>query len=166
MTISDAKAVVCATDLSDSAAEALDSAFGLPPSQGPRTIHVLYVRDAHDRIESAEIIAARAEEEEEALRLHVHAQVERFKQRTGAAPTSEIAREIRHGKPVREILRFALDVNADLIIVGTHGRTGLRHALLGSVAEQIVYRAPCSVLVAKTKSVRDHLAELAAKKTD
>lgn len=166
MTICDAKVIVCATDLSDSAAEALDCAFALPPCQGPRAIHVLYVRDSVERIESAEITAARAEEEEDALRLHVHAQVERYKERSGSAPSSEIVHEVRHGKPVREILRFALDVNADLIIVGTHGRTGLRHALLGSVAEQIVHQAPCSVVVAKTKAVRDHLAALAAKKTD
>jgi hypothetical protein len=39
-----------------------------------------------------------------------------------------------------------------------------KHALIGSVAEQIVHQAPCSVLVAKTKTVRDRLAALAAKK--
>jgi nucleotide-binding universal stress UspA family protein len=52
-----------------------------------------------------------------------------------------------------EICRFAEEMNADLIVMGTHGRTGLRHVLLGSVAEKVVRRAPCPVL-----TVRPHAA--------
>jgi len=48
-----------------------------------------------------------------------------------------------------EIVRFASEMNADLIIMGTHGRTGLRHVLLGSVAEKVVRRAPCPVLTVR-----------------
>ena len=53
---------------------------------------------------------------------------------------------IRKGVPFLEILRCAGEVNADMIICGTHGRTGLKHALFGSVAEKIVRKASCPVL--------------------
>lgn len=51
------------------------------------------------------------------------------------------------GPPHIEIVRHARDTNADLIVVGTHGRTGIAHAVLGSVAERVVHRSACPVLV-------------------
>ncbi len=50
------------------------------------------------------------------------------------------------------ICRLAADERSDLIVMGTHGRTGLRHALLGSVAERVVRHAPCPVLVVRQKA--------------
>ncbi|HSR13049.1 MAG TPA: universal stress protein [Thermodesulfobacteriota bacterium] len=50
------------------------------------------------------------------------------------------------GTPFLEILRTAKSKAVDLIIVGTHGRTGLDHVLFGSTAEKVVRRAPCPVL--------------------
>lgn len=52
------------------------------------------------------------------------------------------------GEPATEIVRFADLGGFDLLVIGTHGRTGLRHALLGSVCEKVVRRANCPVLVA------------------
>jgi len=53
---------------------------------------------------------------------------------------------IVHGTPFLEILRMAKEKNVELIVVGTHGRTGLDHVLFGSTAEKVVRRAPCPVL--------------------
>jgi nucleotide-binding universal stress UspA family protein len=50
------------------------------------------------------------------------------------------------GAAFTEIIRVARELSSDLIVMGTHGRTGLRHALLGSVAEKVVRKAPCAVL--------------------
>jgi nucleotide-binding universal stress UspA family protein len=54
--------------------------------------------------------------------------------------------DVRTGAPAATIVAFAQEVVADLIVMGTHGRTGLSHALMGSVAEQVVRTAPCPVL--------------------
>jgi nucleotide-binding universal stress UspA family protein len=56
---------------------------------------------------------------------------------------------IVHGVPFHVIVETARTAHADLIIMGTHGRTGLRHVLLGSVAERVVRLAPCPVLVVR-----------------
>jgi universal stress protein A len=53
---------------------------------------------------------------------------------------------LRHGDPYHEIVRHAADEGVDLIIMGTHGRGGLAHMLIGSVAEKVVRKAPCAVL--------------------
>ena len=64
------------------------------------------------------------------------------------APT---ATEVRFGQPVGEITEAALELEIDLIIIATHGRTGLKHMLLGSVAENVVRHAPCPVLVVRER---------------
>jgi nucleotide-binding universal stress UspA family protein len=53
------------------------------------------------------------------------------------------------GTPFLEIRAAAERYRADLIVMGTHGRTGLAHAVLGSVAERVVQHAPCPVLTVK-----------------
>jgi nucleotide-binding universal stress UspA family protein len=60
---------------------------------------------------------------------------------------------VRHvlleGDPATEIVRFGRDAGMDLIVLGTHGRTGLERLLMGSVAEKVLRDASCSVLVVK-----------------
>jgi nucleotide-binding universal stress UspA family protein len=70
--------------------------------------------------------------------------VERF-------PGTEIRTQVHTGSPSREIVREAKEWNADLVVIGTHGRTGLRHVFLGSVAENVVRLAPCPVLTLRLK---------------
>lgn len=53
------------------------------------------------------------------------------------------------GDPASEIVRYAHDAGVDLIVMGTHGRTGVERLLMGSVAEKVMREAPCSVLVVK-----------------
>ena len=57
---------------------------------------------------------------------------------------------IRLTDPTQAIVQLASDLEADLVVVGTHGRTGLARFLLGSVAEGVVRRAPCPVLVVRS----------------
>ena len=58
---------------------------------------------------------------------------------------------VRVGSPTQEIIQTARNLPADLIILSTHGRTGLQHVFLGSVAEHVVQRAPCPVLVVRER---------------
>jgi len=51
------------------------------------------------------------------------------------------------GHPAERIVALATAVDADVIVLGTHGRTGLKRIVLGSVAEEVVRRAPCTVMV-------------------
>ncbi len=60
-----------------------------------------------------------------------------------------ITMEIRGGKPWVEIVNFAHEEDVDLIIMGTHGSTGLKSILIGSQAEKVVRRANCHVLAVK-----------------
>jgi nucleotide-binding universal stress UspA family protein len=71
---------------------------------------------------------------------------------------------IRIGTPVDEIIRYAGARDIDMIVMGTHGRTGVAHLLMGSVAEQVVRRAPCPVLLVRHRkgSVRSQLPVPAA----
>ena len=61
----------------------------------------------------------------------------------------EVTRLVKHGAPFVEIVRYGKDKNVDLIVLGTHGRGGLTHALIGSVAERVVRKAPCPVLTVR-----------------
>jgi nucleotide-binding universal stress UspA family protein len=58
---------------------------------------------------------------------------------------------VGNGKPWEEILRMAANISADIIIMGTHGREGIERALVGSVAEKVVRRSPCTVVCVKPK---------------
>jgi len=58
---------------------------------------------------------------------------------------------VRIGAPAREIIEAATSLPADLIVISTHGRTGLQHVFLGSVAEHVVQRAPCPVFVVRER---------------
>jgi nucleotide-binding universal stress UspA family protein len=66
-------------------------------------------------------------------------------------------REVRVGVDYREIIDYAAKHDIDLIVMATHGRTGLAHVLLGSVAEKVVRKAPCPVLSIKHPSLKVHL---------
>lgn len=60
-----------------------------------------------------------------------------------------VTHQLLRGDAAGEILRFAGDANADLIVLGTHGRGGLGRLLMGSVAEAVMRRAPCPVVTVK-----------------
>jgi len=61
----------------------------------------------------------------------------------------KVVRVVRQGPPFLEVVRYAKENDIDLIIMGTHGRSGLSHVLLGSVAEKVVRKAPCPVLTVR-----------------
>lgn len=81
-------------------------------------------------------------------------QLERFRVEAVARGASNVLTESAMGAPHVEIVRYARENDHDLIVIGTHGRTGLKHVLLGSTAEKVVRTAPCPVLTVRTE---DHV---------
>jgi nucleotide-binding universal stress UspA family protein len=65
-------------------------------------------------------------------------------------PEVRLEHRLAKGDPATEILRVAQEIHCDLLVLGTHERTGLGRLLMGSVAEQVVRKAPCTVLTVKT----------------
>jgi len=71
--------------------------------------------------------------------------------RLGASdPSIHVEHRLEEGDSVTQILAVAKETSADLVVIGTHGRTGLSRLLMGSVAEQVVRKAPCPVLTVRT----------------
>ncbi len=66
-----------------------------------------------------------------------------------AAKAGEVEKLVVRGVPFVEIIRTAKEKSADLVVIGTHGRTGIDHMLFGSTAEKVVRKAPCPVLTVR-----------------
>ncbi|HEY2972019.1 MAG TPA: universal stress protein [Pyrinomonadaceae bacterium] len=104
---------------------------------------------------SAELYAAASLEETRRL---MDEEAERLTNEVAeAARASELAVEmaVRHGDPRSVIIDEATEWQADLIVIGSHGYTGIKRLLLGSVAQSVVSHAPCSVEVVRQKQTKE-----------
>lgn len=90
--------------------------------------------------ESTDIRAARLKDAQERLAHRITGN-----DRTSLRATTEVI----FGTPARTVVDYAADTGFDLIVMGTHGRTGVAHLLMGSVAESVVRTAPCPVLTVR-----------------
>jgi universal stress protein A len=71
-----------------------------------------------------------------------------------AMGVSKVSSKLLSGSAPLEIVEFAKSGKFDLIVMGTHGRTGIRHVLMGSVAERVLRTAPCAVLTVKARDAK------------
>ena len=79
-------------------------------------------------------------------------------------PRIAVSHVLLEGDPASEIVRYAADAGIDVIVIGTHGRTGADRLAMGSVAEKVMREAPCSVLVVKLpRGVAAHVRPHAAR---
>ncbi len=142
--------ILYATDFSPASTAALRFASSLASDAGA-TLHVLHVGVSHaDAFATTAPYGYTISEEVEKRE-----RADRAQKLDSICPTVEGVRCERHhleGHPAEEVLRFAEEEGVDLIVVGSHGRTGLSRMLMGSVAEEIVRRAECPVLVVKHAS--------------
>jgi nucleotide-binding universal stress UspA family protein len=76
-------------------------------------------------------------------------------------PTVAYEHHYLRGSPVTELLAFAESENIDLIVMASHGRTGLSRLLMGSIAEGVMRKAKCPVLIVKQPAAEDETAESA-----
>jgi nucleotide-binding universal stress UspA family protein len=91
--------------------------------------------------ESLAPLAARAQEQLEDLLVRL---------RRACAETTGL---VKLGHAADEILAAAAEIHADLVVMGTHGRRGIAHAVVGSVAERVIRASPVPVLTVRTRSV-------------
>src|SRR5262245_49851678 len=123
------------------------------------TVHVLHAWEvpAYLRpdltIWSGEISATLADQ----VRLGAENAMREFSKTNGLEGNPAVTYEVVQGAPYNAILTVAKDGDFDLVVMGTHGRTGISHVLLGSVAEKVVRHARCPVL-----TIRAGVADLPA----
>jgi nucleotide-binding universal stress UspA family protein len=128
--------ILLATDFSDDSAHALDHAKEFARRFGAQII-VLHADEMLAVVPGSNLAEER--------RSVAQAELDRIVKHLSDRDLSAVA-VLRPGVPADEIVKLADDRIVDLIVMGTHGRSGLSHLLMGSVAEHVVRRASCPVL--------------------
>lgn len=134
--------VLVATDFSEPAGRAVERALDIARRYGA-SLHLVHVWEA-PLIVGGAIAGADVDWSaplEQAARARLDGQIERLRE-----DGVEVTASLRSGTAWDRIVVLAGEVGADLVVVGTHGRTGLRRALMGSVAERVVRHSPVAVL--------------------
>src|SRR5687767_3888823 len=152
--------ILVPTDFSTTADAALEYAFVLADRFGA-SLHLLHV--VADPFIADGMAAETYVLDAPALR---EAMLEDARERLAhrAAPrettATRIETEVLFGHGARTIAEYAAERGADLIVMGTHGRTGVAHLLLGSIAERLVRTAPCPVLTVRHPHTKRRPSEL------
>ena len=143
--------ILCPTDFSEASLRGLKMASEMAEKFGSQVI-VLYVNKPIQTLPAPQIEAREIIFDVEAFEENVS----RDAQQNLAVvvenyfpPGIEPRHEVRLGQPSEEILKVADDEKVDAIFMATHGRTGLKHIVFGSVAERVVSRANCPVLTVR-----------------
>lgn len=139
--------ILLATDFSETAKDALDHAVGIAGEAGA-TLHLLHVIEEIGYWEGFDLKRFPSDDVYEELRESARIALDDLMEHT-AERGVERQVHVREGKPFLEIIRAAKKIPADLIVVGSHGQSGLAETLFGSTADKVVRKAPCAVLVVR-----------------
>jgi nucleotide-binding universal stress UspA family protein len=135
------RTILAPTDFSENATRAVAQAFELAALQGGK-VHLLHSYSIPVYPDGFTIGVDIVTPVEQAAKRALAFEVEKYRGRPEFGGTI-----LELGDAREEIVRHAKALSADLIVMGTHGRSGFQHLLLGSVAERVVRSAPCPVLV-------------------
>lgn len=137
------KRIIVALDSSEQSQEVIKSLYELQIQPATKIIlsHVI-----PDRSSEEEVAVDHPQASDELHYRHIEKQLKSYQDQF----PGEWELEIVTGEPAVEIVRLAHIYNADLIVIGNRGLTGLKRILQGSVSSQVVTEAPCSVLVVKS----------------
>jgi nucleotide-binding universal stress UspA family protein len=138
--------ILCPTDFSDLSLYALGYARSFA-ERNDATLHCLHVvDDAYQYMVSMGPDTVPIGPPTEDLIGAAEVQMKEFVDRHLVGVGFPVVTSVVSGRPFLEIIGYARDNDVDMIVIGTHGRSGLKHVLLGSVAEKVVRKAPCPVL--------------------
>ena len=141
------KKVLFCTDFSENSDYAFDFAYGIA-KRDEGLLYVLHVRPANPH--QAFVENAVGEEILEEVQKNIQEDLDNnYKERYVKKIENGIRYEVvtKSGREDEEILKFAKDEKVDIIVVGTHGRTGIEHVFFGSVAEKVLRRSPFPIFV-------------------
>lgn len=143
------KLILVPTDLSKATAEAFTYAAAIARQFGAKVlvVHALSALEPVDLGYPKQIPLYQILEDFERLAIHHFNSAVPERERAGVPVSAFAAR----GKPAEAILKAAELNQANLIVMATHGRTGLSHALMGSVTEAVLRQAPCPVLTIRVR---------------
>lgn len=143
--MTDWKKICCAIDFAEPSRVAMEQAADLAKRFEAKLVlvHVVVPRPSASDVPSWGIATAAAEEHERTL--------EEWRVEAERRAGRPVRSRILAGAPAAEILRHAREEGCELIVIGTHGRTGIARLVLGSVAARVARESACPVLV-----VRDH----------
>jgi nucleotide-binding universal stress UspA family protein len=142
--------VVTAIDFSTASDEAARQAFELAAQHARAEVHLVTVQEP-----GLELLPPVGDEIRSPVSpLHELAEraLARFREAHVAGALERVVIHTVVGEPASEIVALAASLDADAVVVGTHGRRGLRRAILGSVAEKVVRSAGCPVFVVRHKA--------------
>ncbi len=142
------KRILVPTDFSEPSERALDYARALAPALGCSVdvLHVIEEPFVHGW--TVEGYVANLPEFRSSLEARAREELAKGVPEAGEEH-SRYCVAVRFGNPFTEIARYAEEARIDLVVMGTHGRGGVAHLLLGSVAERVVRTAPCPVLTVR-----------------
>jgi len=135
------------TDFSPAAEEAFQLAGSLARDHGAR----LVVFHVNPPVPAGELPVASELEDAEEYNERLWEEFHRLERLDPRFRELRMECKFINGDPAWEILRLAEEIDCDLIVMGTHGRTGLARLLMGSVAEKVLRKAPCPVLTMKAR---------------
>ena len=142
--MSQPRKILVATDLSPAGDVVVTYAINLATSLNAN-LHLLHVCEPMTDVGSV-VHELTAMDEVERDAIH---QLDRLRTKISGSDIA-VTRDVELGMPARVIVHAAARLQSDLIVMGSHGRRGLRRALLGSVAENVLRSAPCPVLVVRS----------------
>ncbi len=144
--------ILVPTDFSEHADHAWPYALHFAQEFGAE-VHLLHVLAPPPRVTEAYAVNFDPEGFTAAMRAEADVSLDRLVQAAQDRHLT-IRREVLVGVDFHEIIDYARVHQIDLIVMATHGRTGLAHALVGSVAEKVVRKAPCPVLTIKHPAMK------------
>lgn len=138
--------ILCPTDFSDTANKAISYAAEMALKYDA-TLHLVSVINEIHGFDSFQVLAITPNDIHEHMLKITQEKLDELT--TDIKPSIPLHTAVLEGHPSTEITKAAADFDCDMVVIASHGRTGLEHILIGSVAESVTRHAHCPVLIVK-----------------